>query len=61
MPSEKTKFDVSFYNFVNEQIDVYGDRTPPLRAFILPVGNAFLYKCLFLVFMRKNGKKTFNF
>ncbi|VDN54937.1 unnamed protein product [Dracunculus medinensis] len=38
LPSEKTKFDVSFYNFVNEQIDVYGDRTPPLRAFILPGG-----------------------
>ncbi|VDD90441.1 unnamed protein product [Enterobius vermicularis] len=37
--STRTKFDVSVYEFVNKHIDVYGDRVPPLREFILTGGN----------------------
>uniref|UniRef100_A0A914RBU0 Cobalamin adenosyltransferase-like domain-containing protein n=1 Tax=Parascaris equorum TaxID=6256 RepID=A0A914RBU0_PAREQ len=35
---EKTKFDESLFDYVNAQIDVYGDRVPPIRQFILPGG-----------------------
>uniref|UniRef100_F1L154 Corrinoid adenosyltransferase MMAB n=1 Tax=Ascaris suum TaxID=6253 RepID=F1L154_ASCSU len=35
---EKTKFDESLFDYVNTQIDVYGDRIPPIRQFILPGG-----------------------
>ncbi|VDM42192.1 unnamed protein product [Toxocara canis] len=38
--SEKTKFDESLFNYVDKQIDVYGDRIPPIRQFILPGGGA---------------------
>ncbi|KHN78338.1 Cob(I)yrinic acid a,c-diamide adenosyltransferase, mitochondrial [Toxocara canis] len=37
---EKTKFDESLFNYVDKQIDVYGDRIPPIRQFILPGGGA---------------------
>uniref|UniRef100_A0A0N5B1J0 Corrinoid adenosyltransferase MMAB n=1 Tax=Syphacia muris TaxID=451379 RepID=A0A0N5B1J0_9BILA len=36
---EKTKFDTSMFEFVDKNIDVYGDRIPPLREFILTGGN----------------------
>ncbi|VDK55528.1 unnamed protein product [Anisakis simplex] len=34
----KTKFDESLFDYVNKQIDVYGDRIPPLKQFVLPGG-----------------------
>lgn len=37
---EKTKFDESLYELVNKQIDVYGDRLPPIKQFILQGGGA---------------------
>ncbi|MFH4977313.1 hypothetical protein AB6A40_004022 [Gnathostoma spinigerum] len=36
--TEKTRFDPEMYEFVNKQIDVYGDRMTPLKEFILPGG-----------------------
>uniref|UniRef100_A0A1I7YZ29 Corrinoid adenosyltransferase MMAB n=1 Tax=Steinernema glaseri TaxID=37863 RepID=A0A1I7YZ29_9BILA len=35
---EKTKFDVSLVEYVHGLVDVYGDRIPPIRQFILPGG-----------------------
>uniref|UniRef100_A0A183D7Y6 Corrinoid adenosyltransferase n=1 Tax=Gongylonema pulchrum TaxID=637853 RepID=A0A183D7Y6_9BILA len=35
---EMAKFDVSLFEYVNSQIDVYGDRVPPSKVFILPGG-----------------------
>lgn len=35
---EKTKFDVTHYNYVHGLIDEYGDKVPPLKQFILPGG-----------------------
>uniref|UniRef100_A0A914CBB2 Corrinoid adenosyltransferase MMAB n=1 Tax=Acrobeloides nanus TaxID=290746 RepID=A0A914CBB2_9BILA len=35
---ERTKFDENFVNYVNELINSYGEKVPPLKQFILPGG-----------------------